>query len=65
MRAGWSIFGKDSKEMLVSNYSSYSEPIETSDTEALVAAQSRTVEHLSREIARALKTMAGREISGQ
>jgi uncharacterized lipoprotein YmbA len=59
LRARWSIFGNDGKKMLVSNYSSYSEPIKANNTEALVAAQSRTVEQLSHEIALALKALAG------
>ncbi len=65
LRSSWSIFGKDGKEMLANNYSSYSEPIETNDTEALVAAQGRTVKHLSREIARALQALVEAENSGQ
>ena len=65
LRARWSIFGENGKEMLVSNYSSYSEPIRANDTEALIAAQSRTVEQLSREIARALQALAGGKNPGQ
>jgi uncharacterized lipoprotein YmbA len=65
LRARWSIFGKDGKEMLLNNYSDYREPIATGDTEDLVAAQGRTVKHLSREIARALQALAGEENSGQ
>jgi uncharacterized lipoprotein YmbA len=59
LRASWSIFAGDGTKMLVNKYSSYREPIETADTEALVAAQSRTVAQLSREIARALQALAG------
>ena len=65
LRARWSIFGKDGKELLVNDYANYSVPIETKDTEALVAAQSRTVEQLSREIARALKALERGETPGQ
>ncbi len=65
LRASWSIFEKDSKEMLVNNYSSYSEPIETNNTEALIAAQGRTVKHLSREIARALWVLESKAKSDQ
>jgi uncharacterized lipoprotein YmbA len=65
LRARWSIFGKDGKEMLLNNYSDYREPIATGDTEDLVAAQGRTVKHLSREIAQALQALAGGENSGQ
>ena len=62
LRAKWSIFGEDGEAMLVSDYSSYSDPIKTNDPEALVAAQSRAVEHLSREIARALHAVAAGKI---
>jgi uncharacterized lipoprotein YmbA len=65
LRARWSIFGKDGKKMQVSNYSSNSEPIKANDTEALIAAQSRTVEQLSREIARALQALADGKNPGQ
>jgi len=65
LRARWSIFGENGKEMLVSNYSSYSEPIRANDTEALIAAQSRTVEQLSHEIARALQALADGKNPGQ
>jgi hypothetical protein len=62
LRARWSIFGEDGEAMLVSNSSSYSDPIKANDPEALVAALSRTVEHLSREIARALHAVAAGKI---
>lgn len=64
LRASWSIFGKDGKELLVNNYSSYSIPVEAQNTASLVAAQSRTVEQLSREIARALKALESGEPPG-
>ncbi len=54
LRARWSIFGKDGKQMILNNYSNYREPIKSDGTEALVASQSLAVEHLSREIAQAL-----------
>ncbi|MBW2408919.1 MAG: membrane integrity-associated transporter subunit PqiC [Deltaproteobacteria bacterium] len=65
LRASWSIFGIDSKNMLVHHYSSYSEPAEANDTEALVAAQGQTVKHLSREIAQALQALVNGESSSQ
>ena len=65
LRASWSIFGKDSKERLVHNYSSYSEPVEANDTEALVAAQGQTVKHLSRDIAQALQALESKAKSNQ
>lgn len=65
LRTRWSIFGKDGKKMLVSNYSSNSEPIKANDTEALIAAQSRTVQQLSHEIARALQALADGKNPGQ
>jgi uncharacterized lipoprotein YmbA len=64
LRAKWSVFGKEGKEMLTSDFSNYSEPIKANDTEALIAAQSRTVEQLSREIAGALKALAEGKLPG-
>ena len=65
LRAKWTVFGKDGKEEQTSDYSNYSEPIKANDTEAMIAAQSRTVEQLSREIARALKALERGETPGQ
>ena len=65
LRARWSIFGKDGKELLLNRYSNYREPLTTDDTEALVAGQSLAVEHLSREIARALQALESEAKSDQ
>ena len=64
LRAAWSIFGKDGKELLIRDYSNYSVSIVTNDTEDLVDAQSRTVEQLSREIAGALKDLTEGKLPG-
>jgi uncharacterized lipoprotein YmbA len=55
----WSIFGEDDKKLLLTRKSSFKEATGASGYEALVAAQSRTVEALSREIAGAIKGLSG------
>jgi len=55
----WSIFGKDDKKLLLTRKSSFKEATGGPGYEALVAAQSRTVEALSREIAGAIKGLSG------
>lgn len=55
----WTIFGKDDKKLLLTRKSSFKEATGASGYEALVAAQSRTVEALSREIAGAIKGLSG------
>jgi uncharacterized lipoprotein YmbA len=52
--ARWSILEKKTKEALVVKSSSFTEPTDKHGYEALVAAQSRTVEALSREITAAI-----------
>ncbi len=56
--ARWSIFGKGMRELLVRKRSRFSEPAGTEDYEALVAAMSRTLANLSREIATAIETVS-------
>ena len=51
LEARWSVIGKKGKDVLVRKKSSFSEPIETADYQALAAGLSRTVAQLSREIA--------------
>jgi uncharacterized lipoprotein YmbA len=53
--ARWSILKKQAKEVLVVESSSFTEPTGKHGYKALVSAQSRTVEALSREIAAAIK----------
>jgi len=55
----WTIFGEDDKKLLLTRKSSFKEATGGPGYEALVAAQSRTVEALSREIARAIKGLSG------
>ncbi len=55
----WSIFGEDDKKLLLTKKSSFKEATRGPGYEALVAAQSKTVEALSREIAGAIKGLSG------
>jgi uncharacterized lipoprotein YmbA len=56
--ARWAIFGEDGKTMLLKGKSSYVEPVGSADYGAMVAAESRTLEALSREIAAAIRDLA-------
>jgi len=58
LRARWGILDKTRKEMLFENHSVLSQPTENDSLEALIAAESRTLADLSREIAEAIKTLA-------
>lgn len=55
----WSIFGEDDKKLLLTRKSSFKEATGEPGYEALVAAQSRTVEALALEIAGAIKGLSG------
>jgi uncharacterized protein len=55
----WTIFGEDDKKSLLTRKSSFKEATGGPDYEALVAAQSRTIEALSREIAGVIKGLSG------
>jgi uncharacterized lipoprotein YmbA len=55
----WALFGKDGKTLLLAKRSSFKEPTEGATYEALVAAESRAVAALSREIASAIKSSPG------
>jgi uncharacterized lipoprotein YmbA len=55
--ARWVVFGAKEKKMLFVRKSSIAEPAKAKGYEALVAAQSRAVENLSREIAEAIRTL--------
>jgi uncharacterized lipoprotein YmbA len=52
----WALFEADGKKLLLAKKSSFKEPTGAASYEALVAAQSRAVAALSREIAEAIKT---------
>lgn len=56
--AQWTIFGEDGRTVLLTRKSSYTEPADPRDYEALVAAQSRTVANLTRDIAAAIKDIS-------
>jgi len=56
--ARWGIFGGKDKKMLVTKKSSFTEPTGARGYEALVAAQSRTIGDLSREMAAAIKDIS-------
>ncbi|MDQ1333084.1 MAG: uncharacterized protein QG552_34 [Thermodesulfobacteriota bacterium] len=53
--ARWTVFKRQGREMLLTRTSSLREPASGPDYEALIAAQSRTVEALSREVADAIQ----------
>ena len=65
LRARWGILDKTRKEMLFENHSVLSQPTENDSLEALIAAESRTLADLSREIAAAIKTLAEAEKKGK
>ncbi|MCX5877847.1 MAG: PqiC family protein [Deltaproteobacteria bacterium] len=52
----WGLFEADGKKLIVAKRSSFKEPTGAATYEALVAAESRAVTALSREIAEAIKT---------
>lgn len=65
LRARWSIYGDDGKKELLKSASNISETAGSDDIEAMVAAQSRTVEMLSREIAEAVKALSEGKATGK
>jgi hypothetical protein len=58
LKIRWSILGGAGKKVLVMKTSNFSEPVGGVNYEALVAAQSRTLAVLSREIAEMINTIA-------
>ena len=56
--ARWAIFAEGGKPMLRKGQSSFSEPVGGPDYAAMVAAESRALEALSRELAAAIKDLA-------
>jgi len=64
LRARWGILDKNRKKMLFEKHSLLSQPTEADSLEALIAAESRTLADLSREIAEAIKTLAAKQTPG-
>ena len=58
LRAQWQVFTGDGKKMLDSGYSVFGEKTEDKSIDALVKAESRTAESLSREVAVAIIRLA-------
>ena len=58
LRARWAILDQNRKKMLFEKHTVLNQPIENDSLEALIAAESRTLADLSREIAEAIKTLA-------
>lgn len=65
LRARWSILDKSRKKMLFENHTVLSQATENDSMEALIAAESRTLAALSREIAEAIKTLAEGKTPGK
>jgi hypothetical protein len=65
LRARWGILDKSRKKMLFENHSALTQPTKDDSLEALIAAESRALSDLSREIAEAIKTLAERETKGK
>ncbi|MBW2011759.1 MAG: membrane integrity-associated transporter subunit PqiC [Deltaproteobacteria bacterium] len=55
LRAQWTVFGENGKTELLKSYANIEEPVRGEDVAAVVKAQNRTVERLSRQIAEAIK----------
>jgi uncharacterized lipoprotein YmbA len=58
LRARWSILDKNREKVLYEKHTVLSRPTENDSLVALIAAESRTLADLSREIAEAIKTLA-------
>ena len=58
LRARWGILDKTRKDLLFGKHSVLSQPTEGDSLEALIAAESRILSDLSREIAEAIKVLA-------
>jgi hypothetical protein len=55
MRASWTIWGSKRRQILLKKYSRFNEPVSGKDIEGLVAAKSRIIADLGKEIAEAIK----------
>jgi len=58
LTARWTVMEGDNKEFKLARRSKITEPVDDNSYEAMVAALSRTVEDLSREIAETIKTLS-------
>ena len=58
LRAHWQVFTGDGKKLMDSGYSAFEDKAEDGSVDALVAAESRTVERLSRAVAEAIARLA-------
>ena len=65
LRARWIILDKNRKKTLFEKHTLLSQPTENDSMEALIAAESRTLAHLSREIAEAVKVLAETKTKGK
>jgi len=61
LKTQWIIFGKDKKNVLVMRESDFNEHVDGKDHNARVAAMSRTLENLSREIAVEIRSIVGKK----
>lgn len=58
LRAQWTVFGESGKTEILKSHSNIEEPLIGEDVAAVVKAQNRTVETLSRQIAEAIKAIS-------
>jgi hypothetical protein len=65
LRARWAILDKSRKNMLLKNHSVLTQPTMDDSMEALIAAESRALADLSREIAEAIKALAEKKPKGK
>jgi uncharacterized lipoprotein YmbA len=65
LRARWIILDKNRKKTLFEKHTLLSQPTKNDGMEALIAAESRTLADLSREIAEAIKVLAERKTKGK
>lgn len=65
LRARWAIFDRKGKTLLYRSFSNFSEPSGSKEIHALIAAKSRAVIALSREIAGAIKALSDGQTAGQ
>jgi uncharacterized lipoprotein YmbA len=65
LRARWAILDKSRKNMLLKKHSVLTQPTKDDSLEALIAAESRALADLSREIAKAIKALAEKKPKGK
>ena len=65
LRARWGILDKTRKDLLFGKHSVLRQPTENDSLEALIAAESRSLADLSREIAAAIKTLVEQNSNGK